>query len=374
MLPRSSGSLLASVLVATLVSTTFAASGSAAPGTKPPRADLKIAGGSITTSPVTITGSVRVKNTGKKKAKASTVSLLVDGSEVQGLALGKLAKKKSRVVTFSVPASVGRHTVSVCADARKKVKEKKEGNNCRALGQVEVPPTPSATAPTEPITYTPGTVFPVTASPLGYSLHVPTTYASHHQTPIGLVVFLHGCSSSTGRGQTMGQVIKDYLPQLVSSDYIVMTPEALAGQSCWDSAADREEVLAAIADVKTHFNIAPKKVILGGYSSGAFMAGAVAFANILQFAGVFSLNGPTFQGSSSEAEAIAAAGWKINAVMRAHADDGTVNVSVSRASRDALLDAGYPVQYSEVGGLDHAYVKADFEYLFGTISSSWSAP
>ena len=348
-----------------------AASAVPADRAEPPKADLKVTAGWVTTTPARISGSLKVKNAGKKKAKRSTVSLRLGGTPVQTLRLGPVKKGKARVLRFSFAAPWGRHKVTACADAGAKVTESKEKNNCRVLGTVTVRPTPSPTAPTEPIPYTPGTVFPVDAAPLDYSLHVPTTYVPHHQTPTGLLVFLSGCGWT---GQDFGELLQSKAPGLATKNYIVMTPDLMEGEPCWDTGTDPSRVMAAIADVKTHFNIAPRKVVIGGYSSGGFAAGATAFSNITQFAGVVTLCAPAYTGSVAQAEAIGDAGWRVNVVMRGHANDNTVNISALQVSRDRLLEAGFPLDYTEVAGLDHGYVDEDFVYLFGKISSAWTAP
>jgi predicted esterase len=370
---RASAVVVPALVVSLLAATLAVGPPVAASAAKKRKVDLKVTAGSASsTSPVRIAGSFTVKNTGKRKASATTAGLQVDGKQVAVLAVGRLKKGGSKVVRFSVPSQAGTRAVRVCADVRRGVAESKEGNNCRSLGTVVVKPVPSSTAPPNPLSYTAGTVFPVEAAGLDYSLHVPSTYASHHQTPMGLLVFLGGCGNSTG--QTWGQVIKANVPDLASRDLIVMSPQRETVDGCWDTGeSEQAKILGAIADVKTHFNIAPKKVIIGGYSSGSFLAGAVAFANVLQFAGVLGLNGPTFTGNSSQTAAIAADGWKVNVVMRAHTEDATVNIAAPRASRNALVEAGYPVQYSEVPG-GHAYSAADFAYLFDNLSTSWSAP
>jgi RHS repeat-associated protein len=107
------------------------ASGSAAPGQQ-------------------LTATVTVKNAGGKKAKASQTAFVLSKDakrsnddrrlttgNVKALAPRKTAKS---TVHLTIPAGTpaGVYHVVACADARKKVKEANEKNNCRASGNVTV--------------------------------------------------------------------------------------------------------------------------------------------------------------------------------------------------------------------------------------------
>ena len=78
-----------------------------------------------------------------------------------------------------------------------------------------------------------------------------------------MVVFVHGCG---GVAQTEATWIDTYIDN--ASDYLLMAPGLGRDGQCWDSDADAAPLLAAIADAKTHFNVDPKRVVVGGYSSG----------------------------------------------------------------------------------------------------------
>ena len=122
-------------------------SADAKPKKKPKKPDLQveaIAGNPGSTRPgASFELTDTVVNAGKKKAKASVVAFSLsldrkaDGSDV---ALGsrrvpKLKPRKTSTGTTSVriPAEItpARYFLIACADAEEKVKEKKEGNNCR---------------------------------------------------------------------------------------------------------------------------------------------------------------------------------------------------------------------------------------------------
>jgi hypothetical protein len=109
-----------------------------------PRAELvsKNVTGSLSAGKVVV--SATVKNKGNRKAKKSQTTFLLskDGTvsaddKVLGtLATKKVKSKKTKKVsgTFAVPASAaaGSYRVIACADSAAKVKERKEGNNCKA--------------------------------------------------------------------------------------------------------------------------------------------------------------------------------------------------------------------------------------------------
>jgi len=339
----------------------------------PPRPDLKVTAGNLASPAASISGSVTIKNAGKGKARSSTAQVRVDSGTPTSLRTKGLKKGKSVQLTFALSAAPGTHTVTVCADSDGKVKEKKEQNNCRALGSVVVasPTSPTnPTKPTNPIPYVDNTVFKVGASPAEYWLDVPSAYDDSHQTPTGLVVFLHGCGDT---GQNQAVTIKNSVPDLASKGYLVMTPGLGRDGDCFNATSDQANVLAAIADVKTHFNIAPKKVVIGGYSAGGDLAARTAFAHATSFAGLVVMVGWVFMGSTQRNAEIAAAGWKLNIVFRTHLSDTTYLIVHAREDRDALVAAGFPITYSEIAGT-HDYGSDDLAYVFAQLSPSWTAP
>lgn len=51
-----------------------------------------------------------------------------------------------------------------------------------------------------------------------------------------------------------------------------------------------------------------------------------------------------------------------------------VNVSGMRQDHTALVEAAFPVTYSETQGFGHSLTGADLQWLFGQIQPSWTAP
>ena len=338
----------------------------AASAPKPAKADLKVTTGSVSPGNARVTGTFTVRNTGTRRAPATSTAIKVDGKRVRSVTTGPLKPGQQRTVRFGANAKAGRHVVSVCADRRRDVGERKEGNNCRALGTVEVAP---STVPTDPIAYTDNVVFQVGASPSEYWLNVPKAYDDTHETPIRLVVLLHGCAmlAQDTANQVKGQVTATSL-----DNFILMSPGLGRDGQCWDSTADRGPLVAAIADVKRHFNIDPRRVVLGGYSSGSTLAGQVALSDASSFAGLFVLPGRPFTSNENRTQLMTAAEWKLNIVWRAHKSDEFYPLDILRLDKVALLAAGWPLVFSEVAGT-HAFDGDDLNYIFSRLVS-WKTP
>ena len=114
---------------------------------------------------------------------------------------------------------------------------------------------------------------------------------------------------------------------------------------------DSVKVLAALADIKTHFNIDPQRVILGGYSSGGDLTYRTAFYNAGLFAGVIVENSSPFRDTGSTPSAsIAAASWKFNVAHLLHTGDLWYPAAAVRTELAALSTAGFPVTTIEKAG------------------------
>jgi len=346
--PRPTPLVLAAILLAALLTP----SASAVQGR---RADLKVPAGDVAGAGARATGSFTVRNTGTKAAPATSTAVKVDGRRVRSVATPRVAPGRQVTVRFSVRVGGGTHAVSVCADRRDAVRERKERNNCRTLGTVTVQ---STTVPANPVAYTPGSVFRIGTSPSEYWMYVPAAYDDSHQTPTRILVFAHGCG---GTGEEYATIIKDLVEDL---DHLVMVPGLGKDGQCWDPTGDAAPLLASIADVRTRFNVDPRRVVVGGYSSGSTLAGQVAFENADLFAGLVVIPGRPFWSDDNRADLMAGAAWKLNIAWRAHTDDEYYAIATLRADKRVLKKAGYPVAFSEVGG-DHAFTEQDVDYVFG---------
>jgi hypothetical protein len=100
--------------------------------------------------------AVTIKNKGNKKAKKTQTGIYLskdgkisqDDKGVAGLETKKLRPKRKTTLRGALPLPTGlqpgAYRVIACADATGKVRERKEGNNCKASrGTVTLPPGPS---------------------------------------------------------------------------------------------------------------------------------------------------------------------------------------------------------------------------------------
>lgn len=327
------------------------------------RADLKITAGDVKVSGARVAGWFIVRNQGRRAAPASSTAVKVDGRRLRSVATPALAPGDQAKVRFRVRPPGGTHRISVCADRRDRVAERRERNNCRRLGRVTLA---SSSVPTHPVDYTPGSVFRIGTSPREYWMYVPKAYDDRHRTPTRLVVFVHGCG---GTGEEYATLIKNLVAGL---DHLVMTPGLGRDGQCWDPTADAGPLRRAIADVKTRFNVDPRRVVLGGYSSGSTLAGQVAFEHAKQFAGLLVVPGRPFWSDDNRDELMAGAAWKLNIAWRAHTGDEYYPIATLRADKRALNEAGFPLAFSEAGG-GHGFTEEDLDFVFGK-AAGWTSP
>lgn len=235
------------------------------------------------------------------------------------------------------------------------------------------PPPTSSSFPTKPIAFTKGTVFTTNSGQTNW-VYVPTSYDSTHNTPTTLFVWLHGCG---GQNQYDVSMVSPGGTQ----SWISLAPGGREG-SCWTVGTDTSIVLGAIADLKTHFNINPNKVILGGYSSGGDLTYRVAFYNANMFAGVIVENSSPFRDTgSSQAASLAAASWKFNTVQLSHTSDTTYPPGPVQVELAAMTAAGFPTTYIQKAGTHYdadngafgtSYDLRTFELPF--INAGWVSP
>ncbi|MCU1392109.1 MAG: CobN component of cobalt chelatase involved in biosynthesis [Ilumatobacteraceae bacterium] len=210
-------------------------------------------------------------------------------------------------------------------------------------GDGTTPTPPASTVPTNPIAFTPDTVFTRDSAKSTYWIDVPQSYDPSHQTPTKLFVWLHGCG-----GESSGDIFN--VSPGGNQDWISI---AVGGREddCWDPNTDGPTVKAAIADVETHFNINRHQVILGGYSSGGDLAYRMIFFDANSFAGILAENTAPFRDTGSTKEqSLAAASWKFHVVHLAHLQDDTYDIATVRAETDAMKNAGFPLTRIEKDG------------------------
>ena len=307
------------------------------------RPDLVVAGGAINVvAGGKLSGRFVIANRGPARAARSTAALSVRANHrwraIKRFTLPRLAAGSSTRVTITaaLPKAlpVGRLLLRVCADSRQTVRERSNTNNCTTIGALRItsaptrtptapstspapaptpvprprsapapvapipdppapgippppPARPASSVPAAPIAFTKNQIFKLTDAEGGYWITVPTSYDVTHATPIALLVWMHGCQAKDEND------IDTISPGGDQQHYIAISPDGREGD-CWYPDIDMPKVLAAIADVKTHFNINPRRVIVGGYSSGGDLAYRTAFYNAYTFAGVLGLNTSPF--------------------------------------------------------------------------------
>lgn len=201
-------------------------------------------------------------------------------------------------------------------------------------------PTPGGSVPTNPVAFTKNTVFALNTPQSNYWVFVPTAYDSSHATPTKMFVWLHGCG-----GQSQNDV--SMVSNVTGQNWISVAVGGREG-ACWSNmATDGPKILAAIADMKTHFNIDPKQVYLGGYSSGGDIGYPLLFTN----AGLFA--GGMFENTSPDNSAFTAsqtASWKVNIAHLAHLSDTTYPINSTRSNMTTLRNNGFPVTLIEKPG------------------------
>jgi len=201
---------------------------------------------------------------------------------------------------------------------------------------------PTTTSPvTNPIAYTKSTVFTTNSGQTNWA-YVPASYDATHATPISLLVWLHGCG---GQAQYDAWMVSPGGAQ----NWITLAVGGREG-ACWSNyATDGAKILAAIANMKTHFNVDPRRVILGGYSSGGDIGYELAFKNANLFSGlIFENTNP----SVTAMTASTTASWKLNIAHLAHTGDTITYYAIAnvRNNMNILKTRGFPVTFIEKPG------------------------
>jgi predicted esterase len=233
------------------------------------------------------------------------------------------------------------------------------------------PPTTGSSVPAAPVPFTADQSFALGA----YWIDVPSAYDATHATPTQLLVWLHGCGGE-------GRYDIDNVAPAPADPYIAIAVGGREG-GCWDVEADQAKVLAAIADVETHFNIDKRRIVLAGYSSGGDLSYRTAFYNATTFAGILVANTSPFRDTGSSASAsIAAAAWKFPVVQLAHTGDDTYPIATVRSETATLSNAGFPVTLVERPGTHYDDAEpgtpgtdADIRtYLLPHLRDGWTSP
>jgi len=325
-------------------------------------AALRVVAGrvSVDATHLTGTGWFVVANRGMRRAPRSLAALVLsNGSRNRVLATYRVRAlgpgRSTRVgVQAQLPAlGSGSPTLSACAGyARRRALVR---SRCRLLARLRVNTTGggTTTVPTNPIPYTVDQPIPLpNAQTPQYWVTVPKAYDATGQTPIKLLVWMHGCYGDAQGDSYLINGSDPHNPYTIdpNRDYLAISVDgASGGNNCWDTSAacgDCAKITNALADVETHFNIDRRRVLIGGYSSGGDMAYRIAFYHATLFAGVLTMNTSPFRDTgSSEQASLAAASWHFHIVHLAHNQDQVyplagVQQEISAVQRAWGADAG----------------------------------
>ena len=175
-----------------------------------------------------------------------------------------------------------------------------------------------------------------------YYLYVPSTVKG----PAPLIVTLHG---SNRTGITLVEKWKDYAKK---EGVIIAGPDAsdLRG---WGSPQDGPDYLRdLVEELKSKYQINPRRVYLFGHSAGASFALHMSLMESEYFAAAAIHAGAL---SSQDMGLIELAKRKIPISIQVGDSDDYFPLKIVRATRDALKDAGFPVELIEIENHDHWY-------------------
>lgn len=211
-----------------------------------------------------------------------------------------------------------------------------------------------------------------------YWAFIPNTYDSTHNTPMKMLVWMHGCG-----GQNFYDVMHasiDY-PTPVGQDYIVCAPGGRESL-CWQSSSSNI-IAAAITHIRTRYNIKADEIYIGGYSSGGDIGYLYAFNNSLDTAGVLFQNTAPFSVSWGSAGVYEAAPHKFDVAQLSALSDTTYPIASVVSQMSQLTTAGYPVNHVQRPGThydgpsDYTPGTTWYEYrtqLVPFMSQGWTAP
>jgi predicted esterase len=250
--------------------------------------------------------------------------------------------------------------------------------DARSLAAPAPPTSPATTAsttfPTAPIAVRKNEVVALNSTASPYFLVVPDAYDESHNTPTQLFIWLHGCG---GQAANDARVVSPG----GSQSWLTVSVGGRDG-GCWNAGNDASLVLAALDDVTQHLNVDPRRVTIGGYSSGGNLAYRTAFYNAGRFAGILAENTAPFYGTgSSQSASLAAAAWKLNVAHLAHTGDMTYPIANIRNETNALEAAGFAETLLERAGShwdsDTASSGTNYDlrtYLLPFLDAGWRSP
>jgi predicted esterase len=170
--------------------------------------------------------------------------------------------------------------------------------------------------------------------------------------PVPLVITLHG----SGRD---GRPLVELFRSVASKErFIVVGPDATDRRG-WQVPADGPDFLYFLIEaVKARHPLDGRRVYLFGHSAGASFALTMGLIESEYFAGV-AAHAVALQEKGREQ--LLAAHRKLPIVMLHGTNDSTIPIDAARRARDALVEAGFPVDYRELPQYEHntIYTRGD---------------
>lgn len=178
-----------------------------------------------------------------------------------------------------------------------------------------------------------------------YYLYVPSTV--NPSSPAPLIVTLHG---SGRNGVTLIEKWKDYAKK---EGIILAGPDASNSQG-WSAPQDGPDFLRdLVEELKAKYPINPRRVYLFGHSAGACFAIHMSLMESQYFAAA-AIHAGALR-SKNEFELIELPKRKIPISIQVGDSDAFFPLKEVRATRDALQEAGFPVDLIEIKNHDHFY-------------------
>lgn len=178
-----------------------------------------------------------------------------------------------------------------------------------------------------------------------YYLYVPSTLAADTKAP--LIITLHG---SGRNGITLVEKWKDYAKK---EGIILAGPDASNSQG-WSAPQDGPDFLRdLVEELKTKYPINPRRVYLFGHSAGACFAIHMSLMESQYFAAA-AIHAGALR-SENEFSLLDLPKRKIPISIQVGDSDAFFPLKEVRATRDALQEAGFPVDLIEIKNHDHWY-------------------
>jgi poly(3-hydroxybutyrate) depolymerase len=177
-----------------------------------------------------------------------------------------------------------------------------------------------------------------------YYLYIPSTLKPG--TPAPLIVMLHGSGRT---GVTLVEKWKD----LAKKEGIILAGPDASNLRGWGSPQDGPDFIRdLVEELKSKYSINPRRVYLFGHSAGASFSIQISLMESEYFAAAAIHAGALGQGDN---QLLDLAKRKIPISIQVGDSDQYFPLDAVRATRDALKNAGFPVELIEIPNHDHWY-------------------